>query len=125
MNPYQQAETFTSPEGMRMFKNLIQKFLKKDTSRPASDGFFLKVRCRGCGEQFKLFINKSWDLMQNFQENGQVSYCLKKEIIGVGCKNRIYVTMQFDGRKILLSKEIENGEFIEEWKQSVLRNMQS
>ena len=97
-----------------MFKNLIQKFLKRDASQPTSDGFFLNVRCRGCGEQFKLFINKAWDLMQNFKENGQVTYCLKKEIIGVGCKNRIYVTMQFDSHKILLSKEIENGEFIEE-----------
>jgi hypothetical protein len=96
-----------------MFKRLAEKLLKKDASQPPADGFFLNVRCTGCGEQFKLFVNKSWDLMQNFRENGQVTYCLKKEIIGVGCKNRIYVSMQFDQRKKLLSKEIENGEFIE------------
>jgi len=96
-----------------MLKKLTEKLFKKDAARTPADGFFLSVRCTGCGEQFKLFVNKSWDLMQNFQENGQVTYCLKKEIIGVGCKNRIYVTMQFDHRKELLSKEIENGEFIE------------
>jgi hypothetical protein len=108
------AVRWISLRGTPMFKKLSAKLFKKDAPQPASNGFFLNVRCAGCGEQFKLFINKSWDLMQNFQENGAVTYSLKKEIIGVGCKNRILVSMQFDGGKKMLSKEIENGEFIEE-----------
>ena len=97
-----------------MFKKLTDKISRKGTSKSSSVGFFLDVRCTECQEQFHLFINKSWELMQNFEENGGVTYSLKKEIFGVGCQNRIIVKMQFDGRKNLKSKQIENGEFIED-----------
>ena len=96
-----------------MFKKLADKLFGKGTSAPSSDGFFLNVRCSECDEQFNLFINKSYELMQNFEKDGSVTYFLKKEIYGVGCKNRIYVNMIFDGSKKLVSKEIENGEYIE------------
>ena len=43
-----------------------------------------------------------------------VSYFLKKTIFGVGCPNRIQVDMKFDGNKNLVSKHIENGEFIDD-----------
>ena len=52
--------------------------------------------------------------MQNFETDGSVNYRLRKEIYGVGCKNRIYVNMNFDGSKNLISREIENGEYTEE-----------
>ena len=97
-----------------MLKKLTDKIFGKKIAKSSSDGFFLNVRCRECKEQFHLFINKSWDLMQNFEENGSVNYFLKKEIFGVGCKNRIQVTMQFDSGKNLISRQIENGEFVEE-----------
>ena len=97
-----------------MFKKLADKIFKKDPSKSASDGFFLNVRCNECQEQFNLFINKSWDLMQNFEENGSVTYSLQKEIFGIGCQNRILVKMAFDSSKNLKSREVENGEFIED-----------
>jgi hypothetical protein len=97
-----------------MLKKLTEKLFGKNTAGSASDGFFLNVRCSDCGEEFKLFINKSYELMQNFEENGGVTYVLKKEVFGAGCKNRIQVNMKFDGRKKLVSKEIGNGEFIED-----------
>jgi hypothetical protein len=52
--------------------------------------------------------------MQNFEEDGTVTYTLKKNIIGVGCSNRISVKMQFDSGKNLKSRQIKNGEFIED-----------
>ncbi len=97
-----------------MFKKLAETLFGKGTSEPSSDGFFLNVRCSECGEKFNLFINKSHELMQNFETNGSVNYTLKKEVFGVGCKNRIYVNMTFDGSKRLVSREIENGEYIKE-----------
>ena len=97
-----------------MFKKLTEKIFGKETPKSSSDGFFLNVRCNECQEEFHLFINKSWELMQNFEENGGVTYSLQKEIFGVGCQNRIIVKMEFDGRKKLKSKQIENGEFIED-----------
>ena len=97
-----------------MFKKLANKLIGRSLSKKSPDGFFLNVRCSNCGEVFNLFINKSWDLGQNFHENGGVSYFLQKEIIGAGCKNRINVKMQFDGDKNPVAREIENGEFVEE-----------
>ena len=96
-----------------MFKKLTEKLFGRNAAGSTADGFFLNVRCSDCREEFRLFINKSYELMQNFEENGDVTYTLQKEIFGVGCKNRIQVRMRFDNRKKLLSSEIKNGEFIE------------
>lgn len=96
-----------------MFKKIAGKLFGKNLAEPSTDGFFLNVRCSQCGEQFNLFINKSHELMQNFEADGKVTYILKKEVYGVGCSNRIHVNMKFDGNKILVSREIENGEYIE------------
>ena len=52
--------------------------------------------------------------MQNFEKDGGVTYVLQKDIIGVGCSNKIHVNMQFDSGKNLKSKHIENGAFIED-----------
>jgi hypothetical protein len=97
-----------------MFKKLVSKLLSKENSVSESEGFFLRVSCDKCGEQFNLFINKSYELSQNFEQNGSVTYFLKKTVFGVGCKNRILVNMQFDSAKNLLSRQIENGHFIED-----------
>ncbi len=97
-----------------VLKNLVGKLFGKAKADPPSDGFFLKVRCSECGERFNLYINKSYELMQNFESDGQVTYALKKMVYGVGCSNRIHVSMKFDGQKNPVSKEIENGEYIEE-----------
>ncbi len=97
-----------------MFKKLTEKIFGKETPKSSSEGFFLNVRCIKCQEEFHLYINKSWELMQNFEENGSVTYSLQKEIFGIGCKNRIQVRMQFDSGKNLKSREIENGKFIDD-----------
>ena len=112
IQPYSLSIFFNG--GLSMFKKIAKKILGKNISKSSSDGFFLDVRCNKCHEQFHLFINKSWELMQNFEENGSVTYALQKNIIGVGCSNKIHVNMQFDSGKNLKSKQIENGKFIED-----------
>ena len=97
-----------------MFKKLIENLFGKDDTGPASDGFFLNVRCNKCDDKFHLFIHKSWELSQNFEKDGSVTYFLKKKIFGVGCPNQIYVDMKFDSNKNLISQQIENGEFIDD-----------
>jgi hypothetical protein len=96
-----------------MFKKLGKK-LFGGASATSVDGFFLRVRCNACDEEFNLFINKSNDLAQNFTEGGGVTYFLQKEIIGARCKNLIHVRMEFDGGKKLISRQIENGAFIDD-----------
>ncbi len=96
-----------------MLKKLAKKLFGGGPS-PTPEGFFLNVRCGVCGEVFNLFINKSADLAQNFDEAGGVTYFLSKEVIGGRCKNLIQVRMKFDGTRNLISREIENGEFVDE-----------
>jgi hypothetical protein len=95
-----------------MLKRIVKKLLGEGSSEQSPEGFFLNVRCGECGEEFNLFINKSTDLVQNFNERGSVTYSLNKEIIGGNCRNLIHVKMEFDGGKNLVSKHIESGEFI-------------
>ena len=96
-----------------MFKKLSKKLFGEKAPAQQRDGFFLNVRCSECGEEFNLFVNKQFELVQNFHEDGGIDYMLKKEIYGMGCRNHIFVTMQFDGKRNLVSQKIENGEFIE------------
>ena len=94
-----------------MFKILARKLFGGSSSVESKHGFFLNVRCGACGEVFNLFINKSTDLIQNFDEKANLTYSLNKEIIGGTCRNLIHVKMEFDETKNLVSREIENGEF--------------
>ena len=96
-----------------MLKKIAKKLFSGSSPGQSPDGFFLDVRCEACGEVFHLFINKSTDLFQNFDERGCVAYSLKKEIVGGSCKNLIHVKIEFDGAKNQVSRAIENGEFIE------------
>ena len=97
-----------------MFKKLAGKIFGKEKSHSSSDGFFLDVCCSECNDKFHLFIHKSWELSQNFEEDGRVTYLLKKKIYGVGCPNQIQVDMKFDSNKNLISRHIENGVFLED-----------
>ena len=99
--------------GYEMLKGLTKKLFGRSPPAQSSGDFFLNVRCSTCGEVFNLFINKSTDLAQIFDERGGVTYSLNKEIIGGRCRNLIHVNMEFDGSKKLVSRKIENGEFIE------------
>ena len=96
-----------------MLKGLVKRLFGGGSPVQSPEGFFLNARCTACGEVFNLFINKSTDLAQNFDERGGVTYSLSKEIIGSRCRNLIHVKMEFDGAKNLVSREIKNGEFIE------------
>ncbi|UCF94689.1 MAG: hypothetical protein JSW39_11190 [Desulfobacterales bacterium] len=97
-----------------MFKKIAQKLFGGKASRPSPAGFFLNVRCDRCGEEFHLFVNTATDLIQNFKDDGTVTYSLKKEILGGQCRNLMQVQIEFDPAKKVLSRKIENGEFMED-----------
>jgi hypothetical protein len=96
-----------------MLKKLAARLFGRGPSGRPEKGFFLIIRCSTCGEEFNLFINKSTDLSQDFDEQGGVTYFLNKEIIGSRCRNLIRVNMEFDRARNLVSRGIENGEFID------------
>ena len=95
-----------------MLKKIFEFFFSdiQTTSRP---GFFLKVRCGKCDEEFNLFIDAHTGLAQDFNSSGKISYFLKKEIIGSRCPNRIQVRMDFSNKRKLLSRSIEGGDFLD------------
>lgn len=97
-----------------MLKKFAKKLFSGSSAPRRAGGFFLNVRCDQCGESFRLFINTSTDLMQEFDEKENLYYKLNKEIIGANCRNLIRVEMVFDGAKKLVSKKIENGTFLDE-----------
>ena len=96
-----------------MLKQFLKKMFGGGIAGASSDGFFLNVRCSQCGEEFHLFVNKIADLAQDFSEDGKLTYFLNKEIIGSNCRNLIRVYMKFEGAKKLVSRKIENGEFLD------------
>jgi len=96
-----------------MLKQFLKKIFAGGVAGAPSDGFFLNIRCSQCKEEFHLFVNKNTELAQDFSEGGKLSYFLNKEIIGSNCRNLICVHMKFEGTKKLVSKKIENGEFID------------
>ncbi len=95
-----------------MLKGLVKRLFGGGSHVQSPEGFFLNARCTACGEVFNLFINKSTDLLQNFEDQGTAGYSLKKEIIGGGCQNRIIVNMEFDRSKKVVSEKIEHVSFI-------------
>ena len=56
-----------------MLKKLVKKLFGNGLSMPSSEGFFLKVRCIECREDFNLFINTSTDLLQEFDDRGNIT----------------------------------------------------
>jgi len=96
-----------------MLKKIVKALFGGAPSSTRTDGFFLHVRCDRCAEEFHLFINKTTDLAQEFDENETIFYRLNKEIIGANCRNLIHVKMTFDAHRNLVSQQIENGSFID------------
>ncbi len=98
-------------------------FLKKLSalfSGPASAGdaysHYYYVRCRRCREIIKARIDLRNDLSSEYGEGADgVSYRYRKVLIGRGrCFEQIEVTMTFDARRKILSKEVTGGEFVTE-----------
>ena len=94
-------------------KTVSKKNIRRGGAGVSSGGFFLNVRCSQCKEAFHLFVNTATDLAQDFSEDGKLTYFLNKEIIGSNCRSLIRVHMKFGGTKKLVSRKIENGEFID------------
>lgn len=98
-------------------------FLKKlgaIFSRPSSGGdsysLYYYVRCHRCREAIKARVDLRNELSSEFGEGeGTQGYYFRKVLIGRGrCFEPIEVTMTFDGRRNMTSREITGGTFITE-----------
>jgi hypothetical protein len=93
-------------------------FLKPGQSSPVKenkDVLWLYLKCNKCGKTLKLFVNKKTDLENQYKDAGEAGpdYILRKEAMDDKCFSKIFIRIEFDKRKNILSREISNGEFIE------------
>jgi hypothetical protein len=95
---------------MNFLKNLFSgrpKVQKDETS----EAVFIYSQCEKCQEKFRNRIDKHHDLLQNYTDTGP-AYRAHKEIIGAYCRNVVIVDLEFDDRRRLQGKSIQNGQFI-------------
>lgn len=81
------------------------------------------VRCARCGELIRSRIDKATDLEAEY-ENGNghyeegdeprpTGYTLHKELVGAGCQKLIHLTMRLDSHRMVTSRTIDGGEFVD------------
>ena len=74
-----------------------------------SEGYWIYVRCRRCGE----VIRTRLDLRSSLSLADEGGYVVNKTLMGNQlCFQRIEVTLHFDESRRLVDKEIAHGEFI-------------
>ncbi|MCD5397534.1 hypothetical protein LR003_01195 [candidate division NPL-UPA2 bacterium] len=98
---------------------LKRVFSKKGKCSPvgeSQDILWLHIKCNKCGKVLKLFINKNTDLESQYKESGETGpdYILKKEAMDDKCLTGMFIQIEFDRNRNILSREIINGEFINE-----------
>lgn len=103
---------------------LRRVFSKKGKGLPvqeSKDVLWLYIRCNKCGKKLKLFVNKNTDLENQYKEAGEAGpdYILRKEAMDDKCFTGIFIRIEFDKNRNILSREITKGEFINEEKFSL------
>ena len=71
---------------------------------------FIYARCSKCGEKFRSRLIKEHDLVQNFE--GGPAFTAHKELVGGRCRTVVTVNLEFDARRRLTDRTIENGSFL-------------
>jgi hypothetical protein len=74
------------------------------------------IICDKCGEEITVRASKTSDISRVYEGEDAPSgaeYFLRKEILGNGCNNLIYITVYFGPGYRVISKEITGGRFAE------------
>ncbi len=96
---------------------LKRVFSKKEKYLPAEENkdiLWLHIKCNKCGKALKLFVNKNTDLEAQYKESGESGpdYILRKEAMDDKCLTKIFIRIEFNKNRGILSRAITNGEFI-------------
>ncbi|MBS3810736.1 MAG: hypothetical protein KGY44_02600 [Halanaerobiales bacterium] len=65
-----------------------------------------------CGNKMKVVLRKGYDIQRVYKENIKAKYQISKVIVCDKCYNNIMIDIKFDKNYNIISKNIENGEFI-------------
>ena len=91
----------------KLFPGKGDKGLKDETS----EAIFIYSQCDKCHEKFRNRIDKTYDLIMNYEDEGP-AYRTRKELIGSRCRNRVILNLEFDNQKRLIAKSAEGGTLI-------------
>ena len=95
---------------MGFFKKLFSGGPKVPKDETA-EAIFIYSQCDKCQETFRNRIDKQYDLMATYADDGP-AYRAHKELIGALCRNTVVVDLEFDQQKRLTGKAIQHGHFI-------------
>ena len=99
---------------MNFWKKLAQ-FLAPSAYNEDERTFFLKVKCKRCGEVLESRINLYNDLSVEYDDRGlPESYFCRKIVMGQNhCYQQIEVGLKFNAKRQLVDKTISGGAFVE------------
>jgi hypothetical protein len=81
-------------------------------SGESSAGFFFYVRCPS-GHPIRVWVNRSSDLVQDFEGDTIGGYMLTKHIVCPRCYKKTRAEIRYDRGFRETSREIDNGRFID------------
>jgi hypothetical protein len=88
----------------------MKKFFKKLFSKKKSYNLLeVKVRCKFCQAEVTVYVNKIYDLEQDFDDGG---YILNKEVQDTKCFRIMKLKGKFNLSKEVIDIKIEGGEII-------------
>ncbi len=72
------------------------------------------IQDKKCGSKIKIVLRKGYDIVREFDENKDAAFTVRKVAICDECYSNIELNLQFDNNYNIISKSIDNGEFITE-----------
>ena len=102
-------------EDMGGFLNSLKNFF----AMPEDSGskfITFNIKCGKCGEEITVRASKTSDISRIYEGESApagAEYLLRKEVLGNGCNNLIYITVYFGAGYRVISKEISGGKFTE------------
>ena len=94
------------------FLDSLKKSLTGEGQAAQPGGYVVYVRCRRCGEVIRTRINLNNDL----SEDDEGHYAIHKTLVGGTrrCYARLDMSLVFDAKRQLLSREVSGGKFVSE-----------
>ena len=89
--------------------------LIRPTRAPDDNAYWIAVKCKRCGEIIRARIDLRNDLSAEYG-GGEATYFCRKTLMGEGhCFQRVEVELTFDADRKLVNREINGGEFVDEF----------
>lgn len=98
---------------LRLTMKTVKKIIEILFPGTQKKAFYAAVRCKDCGEEVRIRINRSSDFqMAHDSSNPSHYFTVKKEVIGKDCFNLMGLTLALTNNASLLFADVKGCEFI-------------